>query len=85
MINPNLLILDEATEGLAPLIRKEIWRGLGILKEKGLAILIIDKNIEALLDLAQRHYIMERGRIVWSGISEEFSGNNELKSRYLGV
>lgn len=85
MINPNLLILDEATEGLAPLIRKEIWRGLGILKEKGLAILIIDKNIEALLDLAQRHYIMERGRIVWSGSSEKFSGNNELKSRYLGV
>lgn len=67
MINPKLLILDEATEGLAPLIRKEIWRGLRILKDKGLSILIIDKNIEALLALAQRHYIMERGEIVWSG------------------
>lgn len=85
MINPNLLILDEATEGLAPLIRKEIWKGLRILKGKGLAILIIDKNIEALLDLAQRHFIMERGRIVWSGSSEKFYDNNELKARYLGV
>lgn len=85
MINPNLLILDEATEGLAPLIRKEIWKGMRILKEKGLAILIIDKNIEALLDLAQRHFIMERGRIVWTGSSEKFCDNNELKARYLGV
>ncbi|MEE4165579.1 MAG: ATP-binding cassette domain-containing protein, partial [Desulfocapsaceae bacterium] len=85
MINPKLLVLDEATEGLAPLIRKEIWRGLGILKDKGLAILIIDKNIEALLDIAKRHYIMEKGRIVWSGSTETFRNANELKSRYLGV
>ena len=85
MINPKLLILDEATEGLAPLIRKEIWRGLEILKDKGLSIIIIDKNIEALLALAQRHYIMERGKIVWSGSTEKFRADGQLKSRYLGV
>ena len=85
MINPKLLILDEATEGLAPLIRKEIWKGLRILKDKGLSILIIDKNIEALLALAQRHYIMERGEIVWTGSTEKFRAESELKARYLGV
>ncbi len=85
MINPTLLILDEATEGLAPLIRKEIWRGLEILKNKGLSILIIDKNIEALLGLAQRHYIMEKGTIAWSGSTDEFRTNASLKTRYLGV
>jgi len=85
MINPLLIILDEATEGLAPLVRQEIWRGLKILKSKGLAILIIDKNIEVLFDLAQRHYIMERGRIVWSGETKDLKDNVELKSRYLGV
>ena len=85
MINPKLLLLDEATEGLAPLIRNEIWRGLKILKDKGLSILIIDKNIEALLGIGQRHYIMERGRIVWSGSSEQFRSERKLKSRYLGV
>jgi branched-chain amino acid transport system ATP-binding protein len=85
MINPRLIILDEATEGLAPLIRKEIWRGLQILKEKGLSILIIDKNIEALLSIAQRHYIMEKGQIVWSGTSEQFRSKDDLKPRYLGI
>ena len=85
MINPKLLILDEATEGLAPLIRKEIWRGLTILKEKGLAILIIDKNIDALLDIGERHYIMEKGKIVWSGSSAELRDSTELQSQYLGV
>ena len=85
MINPKLLILDEATEGLAPLIRKEIWRGLTILKEKGLAILIIDKNIDALIAIGESHYIMEKGKIVWSGSSSELKDNTELQSRYLGV
>jgi branched-chain amino acid transport system ATP-binding protein len=85
MINPSLLILDEATEGLAPLIRKEIWRGLKILKEKGLAILIIDKNIEALIAISERHYIMEKGRIAWSGTTAELQQKPELKSRYLGI
>ncbi len=85
MINPGFLILDEATEGLAPLIRKEIWRGLNILKGKGLAILIIDKNIEALMAIAERHYIMEKGRIVWHGTTQELRQGPELRSRYLGI
>ena len=85
MINPRLLILDEATEGLAPLIRKEIWRGLAILKEKGLAILIIDKNIDALMEIGERHYIMEKGKTVWSGSSTELKNNPDLLSQYLGV
>ncbi|KJR99109.1 MAG: ABC transporter ATP-binding protein [Desulfobulbaceae bacterium BRH_c16a] len=85
MINPGLLILDEATEGLAPLIRKEIWRGLKILKGKGLAILIIDKNIEALMAISERHYIMEKGQIAWSGTTEDWQKKPELKSRYLGI
>lgn len=85
MINPTLLILDEATEGLAPLVRKEIWRGLRILKEKGLAILVIDKNLEALFGIADTHYIMEKGSIVWTGPTGELQDNGELKARYLGV
>ena len=85
MINPRLLLLDEATEGLAPLIRREIWRALGILKNKGLAILVIDKNLDALLEIAQRHYIMEKGRIVWSGATDVLRDNRELQARYLGV
>ncbi|WP_136808181.1 ABC transporter ATP-binding protein [Desulfosediminicola flagellatus] len=85
MINPRLLILDEATEGLAPLIREEIWRGLTILKSKGLAILVIDKNLESLMAIAGRHYIMEKGQVVWSGTTAEFRVEKELSSRYLGV
>jgi branched-chain amino acid transport system ATP-binding protein len=85
MINPKLLILDEATEGLAPLIREEIWRGLDILKTKGLAILIIDKNIDALMAISERHYIMEKGKIVWDGTTRELKNNPELKLKYLGV
>lgn len=85
MINPRLLILDEATEGLAPLVRQEIWRGLAILKEKGMSILIVDKNIKALMKLAQRHYFIEKGRIVWTGTTKNLQTQPELQSRYLGV
>jgi branched-chain amino acid transport system ATP-binding protein len=85
MINPRLLILDEATEGLAPLVRSEIWRGLAILKEKGLAILLIDKNIDALLAISDYHYIMEKGTIVWHGTSVEMKNNHHQMRRYLGV
>jgi len=85
MINPQLLILDEATEGLAPLIREEIWRGLDILKSKGLAILVIDKNLESLFAIADSHYIMEKGQIVWSGTTAALRDNSELKTKYLGV
>ena len=85
MLNPRLLILDEATEGLAPLIRQEIWRRLEQLKRTGLTILLIDKNIEELTQIADRHFIIEKGRIAWSGDSESLAGDGELKARYLGV
>ncbi len=83
--NPQLLILDEATEGLAPLVRREIWRVLGELRGAGLSILLIDKHIQAMLRLADRHYVIEKGRIVWSGTSEAFRAEPELAARYLGV
>jgi branched-chain amino acid transport system ATP-binding protein len=85
MTNPQLLILDEATEGLAPLIRLEIWKCLERLKGEGLSILIIDKNVAALTRLADRHYVIEKGRIVWTGMSAELSANEDLQHRYLGV
>ena len=85
MINPRLLLLDEATEGLAPLIRREIWSALATLKDKGLAILVIDKNLDALMEIAQRHYIMEKGRIVWTGTTRELRNDRNLQLRYLGV
>jgi branched-chain amino acid transport system ATP-binding protein len=85
MTNPRLLILDEATEGLAPLIRMEIWRCLAKLKAEGLSILIIDKNVEALIRLADRHYLIERGRIVWSGGSQALAAAPDIQHRYLGI
>ena len=85
MTNPRLLILDEATEGLAPRIRAEIWRVLAALKAAGQAILVVDKNIAPLLRLADRHYILEKGRTVWSGASVELAAAAELQHRYLGV
>jgi len=85
MTNPRLLILDEATEGLAPLIRAEIWQCLTRLKTAGQSILVIDKNVEALTEIADRHYLIERGRIVWSGTSAELAAAPEVQHRYLGV
>ena len=85
MTNPKLLILDEATEGLAPLIRHEIWTCLGRLKREGQAILVIDKNVDALIGLADRHHIVEKGRVVWTGSSTALAGDKELQHRYLGV
>ena len=85
MTNPKLLILDEATEGLAPLIRHEIWSCLGRLKREGQAILVIDKNVGALIGLADRHHIVEKGRIVWTGSSTALAGDKDLQHRYLGV
>jgi len=85
MTNPNLLILDEATEGLAPLIREEIWKALRLLKERKQSVLVIDKNLDALLDIADRHFIMERGEIVWQGDSASLKDDTELQNRYLGV
>ena len=85
MTNPRLLILDEATEGLAPLIRAEIWRCLARLKESGLSILVIDKNVGALMKVADRHFLIERGRVVWSGASAELAAAPDIQHRYLGV
>ncbi|HUC62592.1 MAG TPA: ABC transporter ATP-binding protein [Alphaproteobacteria bacterium] len=85
MTNPRLLILDEATEGLAPLVRAEIWRVLRHLKEAGQSILVIDKNVDALARIADRHYILEKGRVVWSGASAELRADVALQHRYLGV
>ena len=85
MTNPRMLILDEATEGLAPLIKKEIWDCLKGLKSSGQSILVVDKNIKALTDLADRHYIMEKGKIVWIGDSSTLNSNKEIQHRYLGI
>jgi branched-chain amino acid transport system ATP-binding protein len=85
MTNPHLVILDEATEGLAPLIREEIWRCLASLKRAGQTILVIDKYIERLVALADRHTIIERGRVAWQGDSEALAADRELWHRYLGV
>ena len=85
MLNPRLLILDEATEGLAPLIRQEIWQRLEQLKQSGLTILLIDKNIDEFAHIADRHFIVEKGQVVWQGDSDALSGDAQLKARYLGI
>ncbi len=85
MINPRLLILDEATEGLAPLIRQKIWRCLHHLKNDGHSILVIDKNLNDLLKIADRHHIIEKGRVVWSGDSQSLSENRNELEQYLGI
>jgi len=85
MTNPKLLILDEATEGLAPLIRDEIWNCLSMLKARGQSILVIDKNVEHLTRICDRHTIIERGRTVWSGTSEQLMAEPDLQHRYLGI
>ena len=85
MTNPRLVILDEATEGLAPLIRDEIWACLTRLKAAGQSILVIDKNVDALTRIADRHYLIERGRVVWSGTSAELIADPDLQHRYLGI
>jgi len=85
MTNPRLLILDEATEGLAPLIRAEIWQCLTRLKSAGQSILVIDKNVEALTRIADRHYLIERGKVVWTGTSAELIAAPDVQHRYLGI
>ena len=85
MTNPKLLILDEATEGLAPLIRNEIWNCVSNLKSAGQSILLVDKNIDALTRIADRHYIIEKGKVVWDGTSSDLRGDQDLQHRFLGV
>ena len=83
--NPQLLILDEATEGLAPLVREEIWRVLVVLRDAGHAMLVIDKYVRRLIRIADRHLILEKGRVVWTGTSEALDADRSLWHRYLGV
>jgi branched-chain amino acid transport system ATP-binding protein len=85
MTNPRLLILDEATEGLAPRVREDIWRCLSALREAGQTILVIDKYVDRLVRLADRHTILERGRVVWRGESKALAADPSLWHRYLGV
>lgn len=85
MTNPKLLILDEATEGLAPLIRQQIWEALAVLKQRGLSILIVDKNLDALQGLADQHLVLEKGRIVWSGDAVAFRAHRRDVQQFIGV
>ncbi len=85
MTNPRLLVLDEATEGLAPLIRAEIWQALTALKAEGLSQIVIDKNVGALLEFADRHYVLEKGKVVWEGSSDDLRGDDRIVHQYLGV
>lgn len=85
MTNPKLLILDEATEGLAPLVRKRIWEALDRIRQTGLSILIVDKNLHDLVRLADRHFIIQRGETVWSGTSDELMADEGARSTYLGL
>ena len=85
MTNPSLLVLDEATEGLAPVIRAEIWRCLAALKDEGLAILVIDKNVDALARLADRHVVVERGRVAWTGTSADLARERDRVETHLHV
>ena len=85
MTNPRLLILDEATEGLAPIIRQDIYRSIAALKAEGLSILVIDKDVKALTQVADCHYVLEKGRVVWSGTSPQLAADANVQRRYLGV
>ena len=85
MTNPKLLILDEATEGLAPLIRQKIWAALKQIKDQGLSILVVDKNLRDLLRIADRNFVIERGRVVWSGTSSALRAEPDVMERYLGL
>jgi branched-chain amino acid transport system ATP-binding protein len=85
MTNPKLLILDEATEGLAPLIRADIYRSIERMKSAGLSILVIDKDVKALTRVADRHYVLEKGRVVWSGSSADLAASEDVQHKYLGV
>lgn len=85
MTNPKLLILDEATEGLAPLVRQKIWAALTLIRAQNVSILVVDKNLKDLLRIADRNYIIERGKIVWQGTSDVLRKDRDVLQRYLGV
>lgn len=83
MTNPKLLVLDEATEGLAPLVRRRIWEALTAIRQQGMSILVVDKNLADLLKIADRHYIIQRGKVAWSGSSAALDSDPEIRQRYL--
>ena len=85
MTNPKLLILDEATEGLAPIIRQKIWSALAEIRKSGLSVLVVDKNVADLVKLADRHVIIEKGKVVWQGSSNELAASKHVQHSYLGV
>ena len=85
MTNPKLLVLDEATEGLAPLVRKKIWEAIALIRGQGVSILVVDKNLKDLLKIADRNFIIERGKIVWSGSSRQLRDDRDALHRHLGV
>ncbi len=85
LTNPKLLILDEATEGLAPLVRQRIWSALGEIRASGLSILLVDKNLKDLLQLADKHFVIQRGQVVWSGTSDQLQADAELRKNYIGL
>jgi len=85
MTNPELLILDEATEGLSPLIRQEIWGALATVRAEGMSILVIDKNLRPLLELCDRHLILEKGCVVWSGSSADLRADQTVQQKYLSA
>ena len=85
MTNPKLLILDEATEGLAPMIRKDIWLCLRRLKAEGMTMLVIDKNLKPLLQLGDRHYVIDKGRVAWTGNSSQLGSAADVMTRYLSM
>lgn len=85
MTNPKLLILDEATEGLAPLVRRKIWCALSEIRGTGVSILVVDKNLADLMRLADRHYVIQRGTVVWSGTSAELEADRDARETYLGL
>ena len=85
MTNPKLLLLDEATEGLAPLVREEIWRVIRRIKESGLSTVIVDKDVPTLTEIASRHYVIEKGVIVWAGTSEELSRDSRVQEAHIGI
>ncbi len=85
MTNPKLLLLDEATEGLSPLLRGQIWESISQLKDNHQSILLIDKHLDSLLRIGDRHYIVEKGYVVWDGDSEQLESNQELQRQYIGI
>ena len=85
LTNPDLLILDDATEGLAPLVRNEIWRSISSLKQQGLSILLVDKNLNDLMNIGDYHYVVEKGLIVWHGDSDTLRRDDRVRDQYLGV